>query len=246
MTTNLKLRATELFETSTQNHLLRNLLTSPSADHLFADALAVVSLQANDVLYEHGDQLEYVYFPVDAVVSRLGVIDDGTTVETAMIGPEGMVGMSAILGSGRHSHSSWVTIDGTAVRVKAKLLDKLFVEDEAALQLLLGCYRSLMTQVSQRCICNTRHTLLERLACWLLMIHDRSRSDSLRLTQEMMASRVSARRAGITIAAGVLQDLRAIECRRGQLHILDRTALEQVVCECYSVLKLDSQPQTST
>ena len=111
MTTNLKLRATELFETSTQNHLLRNLLTSPSADHLFADALTVVSLQANDVLYEHGDNIEYVYFPVDVVVSRLGVIDDGTTVETAMVGPEGMVGMSAILGSGRHSHWSWVTIE---------------------------------------------------------------------------------------------------------------------------------------
>ena len=248
MTTNLKLREPdpELLETSAQNQLLQTLLTYPSANNLLADALTIVSLQTNQVLYEHGDKIEYVYFPIDAVISRLGITDDGTSVETAMVGFEGMVGMSAILGSGHHTLWSWVTIDGTAVRVKATVLDKLFVEDEAALKLLLGCYRSLMTQVSQRCICNTRHTLLERLACWLLMIHDRAASDNLRLTQEMMASRVSVRRAGITIAAGVLQDMRAIECRRGQVQILNRTRLEEVVCECYRALQLGPQPQNVT
>lgn len=248
MTTELKVREAdpELLETSAQNHLLHSLLTRQSTDHFLDDSITVVSLQTNQVLYEQGDKIEYVYFPVDAVLSILGITDDGTTVETAMIGREGMAGMSAILGSGRHSQWCWVTIDGTAVRVKAKLLDKLFVKDEAALKLLLDCYRSLMTQVSQRCICNTKHSLLQRLSCWLLMIHDRVGSDILRLTQEMIASRVSVRRAGITIAAGALQDMRAIEIRRGRLFILERLLLEEVACVCYSSLRLAALPQIVT
>ena len=239
--TNLKLYEPKigLLRRSAQNQLLENLLTLQSANR-FAASLTVVSLHINQVLYEQGDQIEYVYFPLDAVVSSLGITDDGTTVETAMVGREGLLGISAILGSGRHKHWNWVTIDGKAVRVKANLLETLFLEDEAALRLLLRYYRSLMTQASQRCICNTRHSLLERLSCWLLMIHDRAGSDDLRITQEMMASRVSARRSGITVAAGVLQDMGAIECRRGKLHILDRQALEEVVCECYSAMRLTS------
>ncbi len=90
---------------------------------------------------------------------------------------------------------------------------------------------------AQRGICNSRHTLLERLCCWLLMVHDRVGNFNLRLTQELIASRIGARRAGVTVAAGVLKDMRAIEYRRGQIHILDREALEEVVCECYSIIK---------
>ena len=100
-------------------------------------------------------------------------------------------------------------------------------------------YSSLVTQVSQRAVCNARHTVLERLACWLLMVHDRVGGDNLRLTQEAIASRLGARRAGITVAAGMLQSIRAIEYRRGQLHIRDRAGLEQAVCECYKVMKAE-------
>ena len=240
MRTNLKLyeREAELSERSQQNHLLEKLLALRSARDDFAASLTVVSVHINQVLYQEGDDIQYVYFPLDAVVSVLGITDDGTTVETAMVGCEGLLGISAILNGGHHKRWGWVTIDGKAARVDAKLLEKLFLEDEAALRLLLGYYRSLMTQVTQRCICNTRHTILERLSCWLLMIHDRAGSDDLRITQEMMASRVSARRAGITVAAGALQEMGAIECRRGKLQILNREALETVVCECYSALRL--------
>lgn len=240
MRTNLKLHGpeAELSQPASQNQLLDNLLKLQSTGESFDSALTIVSLHTNQVLYEQGEEIEHIYFPLDAVVSNLGIVDDGTTVETAMVGREGIVGITAILDGRRHKHWSWVTIDGKAARIRAELLEKLFIEDEAALRLLLSYYRSLMTQVTQRCICNTRHTLLERLSCWLLMIHDRADSDDLRLTQEMMASRVSARRAGITVAAGVLQHMRAIECRRGKLHILDRNALEALVCECYSVMRL--------
>src|SRR5215207_10211158 len=135
----------------------------------------------------------------------------------------------------------WVTISGNAIQLEAKVLEKLFVQNEVALKSLLRCYRLLITQVSQRCVCNTRHTILERLCCWLLMVHDRVGGNNLSLTQEMIASRVGARRAGITVAAGMLQSMNAIGYRRGHLHIKDRSALEQAVCECYNLMRLNAE-----
>ena len=151
-----------------------------------------------------------------------------------MVGREGLVGISAVLGSGRSRQWIWVTIGGNAIQLDAKALDRIFVQNQTALKSLLRYYRSLISQVSQRCVCNTRHTIMERLCCWLLMIHDRVGTTDLSLTQEMIASRVGARRAGITVAAGMLQDMGAIEYRRGRLHIVDKLILEKVVCECYS------------
>jgi len=156
-----------------------------------------------------------------------------------MVGREGLVGISTILGSGLSRQWIWVTISGNAVQLDSRILDKLFVQNEAALKALLNCYRSLITQVSQRCVCNTRHTITERLCCWLLMIHDRVGGENLSLTQEMIASRVGARRAGITVAAGMLQAMHAIEYRRGRLHIADRDVLERTVCECYNIIASD-------
>lgn len=220
-----------------KNQLLAQLLTTPGARDSLLPHLRSVSLERNQVLYELGDKIESVYFPVDSIVSNLAITEDGTTMETSMIGNEGLVGISSILGSGRSRQWLWVSIDGTALQLDARLLDKVFLQDENALKSLLRFYRSLITQVSQRCVCNSRHTVLERLCCWLLMVHDRAGAGNLRLTQEMIASRLGARRAGITVAAGVLQAMRAIEYRRGQLHITDRTLLEDTVCECYSIMQ---------
>jgi CRP-like cAMP-binding protein len=226
-----------LADIATRNDLLRDLLTSPTArDHLLPK-LAPVPLSSNQVLSEQGDKIEVVYFPVDAVVSGLAIMEDGTTVETSMIGCEGIVGIPAILGSGISRQWIWVSISGTALQLDARVLERVFVSNESALRALLRCYRSLVTQVSQRCVCNTRHTILERLCCWLLMIHDRVGGSNLRLTQEMIASRVGARRAGITVAAGMLQELGGIEYRRGHLYIRNREVLEQTVCECYGIMQ---------
>jgi CRP-like cAMP-binding protein len=166
-------------------------------------------------------------------------MEDGTTVETSMVGREGLVGISAVLGTGRSRQWNWVAVSGKAIQLEAKVLDRLFVHNENALKALLRCYRALITQVSQRCVCNTRHTIIERLCCWLLMIHDRVGGENLSLTQEMIASRVGARRAGITVAAGMLQAMHAIEYRRGRLHIADRDVLERTVCECYNIMASD-------
>jgi CRP-like cAMP-binding protein len=224
---------------ASRNDLLRELLSiSVVADSLFSE-LRIIPFTVNQVLYEQGDKIDFVYFPIDCVVSGLAITEDGTTMETSMVGRESLVGVSTILGSGRSRQWMWVTVGGNAVQLESRLLDKVFVQNEATLKLLLRSYRSLVTQVSQRCVCNTRHTILERLCCWLLMIHDRVGGTNLRLTQETIASRVGARRAGITVAAGMLQEMQAIEYRRGQLHIRNRQILEETVCECYTIIGAD-------
>ncbi|HEY2963294.1 MAG TPA: Crp/Fnr family transcriptional regulator [Pyrinomonadaceae bacterium] len=226
---------------TSRNQLLAQLIESAEARDYLLPHLKVVSLERNQVLYEQGDTVDFIYFPIDSVVSSLVIMEDGTTVETLMVGPEGLVGVSAILGSGVSRNWLWVLISGTAIQLEAKFLDTLFVRNEIALKVLLGFYRSTMTQLSQRCVCNTRHTVLDRLCCWLLMLHDRVGGSNLRLTQEMIASRLGARRAGITVAAGVLQAMQAIEYRRGQLHVIDREALKHAVCECYTIMHNEFQ-----
>jgi CRP-like cAMP-binding protein len=228
-----------------QNELLGELLSVPSIATSLLPELKVVPFTVNQVLYELGDKMDFVYFPLDSVVSGLAIMEDGTTIETTMNGREGLVGISTILGSGLSRQWMWVTIRGNAIQLEAKVLEKLFVQNEAALKALLRCYRSIITQVSQRCVCNTRHTIMERLCCWLLMIHDRVGGSKLSLTQELIASRVGARRAGITVAAGMLQEMHGIDYRRGQLHIRSREVLEQAVCECYNIMKVRfKHPQT--
>jgi CRP-like cAMP-binding protein len=227
---------------ASRNGLLKQLVEVPDVEALLLPELRIVTLTPNQVLYEQGDKINLVYFPIDSVVSGLAIMEDGTTLETSMIGCECLVGISTLLGSGLSRQWIWVTVGGSAIQVEARFLDHVFVRNEVVLKAFLRCYRSLITQVSQRCVCNTRHTILERLCCWLLMIHDRVGDGNLNLTQEMIASRVGARRAGITVAAGMLQEMSAIDYRRGRLRIRDRGLLEQAVCECYAVLKSDFKP----
>jgi|SRR5215212_8495552 len=233
----------ELLTTSlaTKNELLKELLSLPGVGNELFHELRVVPLTVNQVLYEQGDKIEYLYFPLDCVVSGLAIMEDGTTLETSMVGRESVVGVSAILGSGLSRQWVWVTVGGTALQLESRYLDKFFVQNEAALKALLRCYRQLITEISQRCVCNTRHTILERLCCWLLMVHDRVGGNNLSLTQEMIASRVGARRAGITVAAGMLQAMKAIEYRRGHLHITDHEVLKRTVCECYNIIQAERE-----
>ncbi len=232
---------------ASRNELLAELFKVPSLASYLLPEMKIVPLNVNQVLYELGDQIDHVYFPLDSVASGLAIMEDGTTIETSMIGRDSLVGISTILGSGKSRQWVWVTIGGSAIQLDKKFLEKIFVQNETALKVLTRTYRSLITQLSQRCVCNTRHSIMERLCCWLLMIHDRVGGDRLSLTQEMIASRVGARRAGITVAAGLLQAMHAIEYRRGQLHIENREILENTVCECYKLIKgeVESPPPYS-
>lgn len=242
MSKNLQISAADQHDTlpyilASKNHMLAPWLAFEDVREYLLPRLRVVSFERNQVLYEQGDKIEFVYFPLDSVVSSLAITEDGTTLETSMVGPEGLIGVSAILGSGISRQWLWVLTSGAAMQVEAKVLDRLLLQNEQSLKGVLQFYRSLMTQVSQRCVCNTRHTIMDRLCCWLLMLHDRVGGNNLRLTQEVIASRLGARRAGVTVAAGTLQAMHAIEYRRGQLYITDRAVLERTVCECYNIMR---------
>lgn len=222
---------------SSQNRLLRHLLEA-DAEFLLPQ-IRIVRLSFNDTIYEYGDSIDDVFFPLDSVVSSLAIMEDGTTIEISMTGQESVVGLSALLGGASSRHWTRMCIGGSLARLSTTALEHTFVSKESALKYIMRGYSSLITQVSQRAVCNARHTVLERLSCWLLMIHDRVGGENLKLTQEAIASRLGARRAGITVAAGTLQSIGAIEYRRGQLHIKDRLGLEQAVCECYPMMKSD-------
>lgn len=227
-----------------QNRLLTHLLAVDS--NFLLPQLRIVKLSFNDIIFEYGDSIDDVFFPLDSVVSSLAIMEDGTTIEISMVGNEGIVGVSALLGGGIARHWTRMCIGGSLARLSASALEHTFVSNERTLKHVMRSYSSMVTQVSQRAVCNARHTVLERLACWLLMIHDRVGGDNLKLTQEAIASRLGARRAGITVAAGMLQSIGAIEYRRGQLHIRDRESLEQAVCECYAVMKADYEDTRNT
>jgi len=227
-----------------QNKLLNHLLAA-DVDFLLPQ-IRIVRLGFNDIIYEYGDSIDEVFFPLDSIVSNLAIMEDGTTIEISMVGNEGVIGLAALLGVGSARHWTRMCIGGSLARLSASALEHTFVSNEHTLKHIMHGYSSLITQVSQRAVCNARHTVLERLACWLLMVHDRVGGDNLKLTQEAIASRLGARRAGITVAAGMLQSIGAIEYRRGQLHIRDRVILEQAVCECYAVLKADIEEVRSS
>ena len=220
-----------------QNRLLNHLLAA-DMDFLLPQ-IRIVRLSFNDIIYEYGDSIDDVYFPLDSIVSNLAIMEDGTTIEISMVGNEGVVGLSALLGGGSARHWTRVCIGGSFARLSVSTLEHTFTSKEGALKHIMRSYGSLIMQVSQRAVCNARHTVLERFACWLLMIHDRVGGENLKLTQEAIASRLGARRAGVTVAAGMLQSAGAIEYRRGQLHIKDRVRLEDAVYECYPLMKAE-------
>ena len=230
-------QATRVAVPGSSNILLKHLLAVNS--QFLLPQIRIVKLGFNESIYEYGDTIDEVYFPLDSIVSALSIMEDGTTIEISMVGNESVVGLSALLGGAASRHWTKMCVGGSLVRLSTSALEHVFVSNESALKYIMRSYSALVTQVSQRAVCNARHTVLERLACWLLMIHDRVGGENLKLTQEAIASRLGARRAGITVAAGTLQSIGAIEYRRGQLHIKEREGLEQAVCECYQVMKAE-------
>jgi CRP-like cAMP-binding protein len=198
-----------------------------------------VRLSSGDVLYEAGDDIDFLYFPIDSVMSALAILEDGSSVEISMSGRESIVGLPALIGGGRALHWTRVSVGGTALRIPTASVKELFRNSEPTSEAIMRAYRSLFTQICQRSICNVRHTLLQRLSVWLLMVHDRVGSLVLPFTQEEIANRISVRRAGVSVAASMLQAVHAITYHRGKIVINDRSAIEQTACECYRVIAQD-------
>jgi CRP-like cAMP-binding protein len=223
------------------NGLLTNRLLTGLPGQDFAQLLLhlePVSLLAGQDLYEFGaDEVDFIYFPETAVISHVYFLKDGSTTAAAIIGKDGIVGLSAILDAPRPSYWSQVTIGGTAVRVRPDIIKQEFSRGGAMQRLVLRYLSRRLAQLSQKAVCNGRHKLEERFCTWLLMIQDRVSDDNVPLTHEEMAQHLGARRAGITGACNVLRDSGIITYHRGLLCIVDRASLERTACECYRDLK---------
>ena len=236
----LHTRSSEVQKPIAFNGLLTNkILTGlPGVD--FASLLSYlepISLSAGQPIIELGQCIDFVYFPETAVVSHLYFLEDGSTTGAAIVGNEGVIGLSAVLDSRPASYWSQVTIGGSGIRVKAEIIRREFARGGAMQRLLLGYTRARLAQISQRAVCNGRHTLQERMCTWLLMVHDRVGDDQLSLTHENIAHHLGGRRAGVCTACNALRDLGIITYRRGQIRIENRELLEGIACECYKALQ---------
>ncbi len=220
-----------------QNHLLRAL---PDGDYeRIAANLELVPLKLADVLYEPGVQLRYVYFPTTAIVSLLYVMEDGASAEIAIVGNEGILGISLFMGGETTPSRAVVQSAGYGYRLRAQVLKDEFRRVGPFLHLLLRYTQALITQMAQTAVCNRHHSVDQQLCRWLLLSLDRLASNELSMTQELIANMLGVRREGVTEAAGKLQEAGLIHYRRGQITVVDRTRLEARACECYQVVKTE-------
>jgi CRP-like cAMP-binding protein len=196
-----------------------------------------VDMPLGKVLYESGSKLTHVYFPTTSIVSLLYVLEDGASAEIAVVGHEGIVGISLFMGGESTPSRAVVQSAGRAFRLKASLMLQEFNRAGPVLHLLLRYTQALITQMAQTAVCNRHHSLDQQLCRWLLLSLDRLHSDELVMTQELIADMLGVRREGVTEAAGHLQQAGLIRYRRGRITVLDRHRLEQRTCECYAVVK---------
>lgn len=222
--------------------------TDPRANRLLAalpDAewrrwlpmLEPVDLPLGKVLYESGSRQAHVYFPTSAIVSLLYVLEDGASAEIAVVGWEGLVGISLFMGGGTTPSRAVVQSAGQGFRLQAAAVQAEFERAGLVMHLLLRYTQALITQMSQTAVCNRHHGLDQQLCRWLLLSLDRLPGNKLVMTQELIGNMLGVRREGVTEAAGKLQAAGLIRYARGHITVLDRTGLEARTCECYGVVK---------
>jgi len=198
--------------------------------------LELVHLPRGKILFDAGALIRHAYFPVKGVISLLGMTEDGETVEVAMVGNEGMLGIPIILRVGIALHRSMVQIPADALRIRSDVLKLEFNRNGKLQDLLLGFTHSLIAQISQSATCNRFHTVERRLGRWLLVIDDRVRNQTFYLTQDFISQMLGTPRTVVTVAANKLQDAGFIRYRRGKITVLNRPGLESTACECYGIV----------
>jgi CRP-like cAMP-binding protein len=196
-----------------------------------------VDMPLGQVIYESGVTLEYVYFPITSIVSLLYVMENGASAEIAVVGNEGLVGVSLFMGGESTPSRAVVQSAGIGCRIKAQFLKDEFNKAGPVLHLLLRYTQALITQMSQTAVCNRHHSLDQQLCRWLLLSLDRLKGDELVMTQELIANMLGVRREGVTEGALKLQKVGLIRYARGHIVVLDRKGLEARTCECYAVVK---------
>jgi len=225
------------FQSPSQNHLLASLPANEFGR--LSTHLELVPMGLGLALYESGGKMQHVYFPTTCIVSLLSVLEDGASAEMAVVGNEGIVGISLFMGGETTPSRAIVQSAGHAYRLMAHYLMREFNKGGPLQHLLLRYVQSLITQMAQTAVCNRHHTVEQQLCRWLLLSLDRHASNELVMTQELIANMLGVRREGVTDAAGTLQNLGLIHYRRGHITVPDRTKLEKQVCECYAVVKKD-------
>jgi CRP-like cAMP-binding protein len=220
------------------NHIL-DALPDAERDRLFPH-LKLVPLPLGMVLYESGEVLRHIYFPTDSIVSLLYVMKDGASAEIAVVGNEGAVGVSLFMGGETTPSRGIVQSAGSAYQLTGTRVKEEFNRHGQMLHLLLRYTQSLITQMSQTAVCNRHHSVDQQLCRWLLLSLDRLSSNQLTMTQELIANMLGVRREGVTNAAGKLQKEGVINYSRGQITVVDRPRLEALSCECYAVVKKET------
>ncbi len=218
-----------------QNHLIAALPVD--VQKRLAPNLESIYLPLGMVLYESGDALRHAYFPTNCIISLLYVMESGASAEISVVGNEGIIGTALFMGGESTSSRAIVQSAGYAYRMEKKHFKQEFSRHSEMLMLLLRYTQALITQMAQTAVCNRHHSIDQQLCRWLLLSLDRLTSDNLVMTQELIANMLGVRREGVTEAAGKLQKLGVIAYRRGHIKVLDRVKLEQLSCECYSVVK---------
>ena len=199
--------------------------------------MEAVDMPLGQVLYESGSTLTHVYFPTTAIISLLYVLENGASAEIAVVGNEGLVGISLFMGGESTPSRAVVQSAGKGFRLPAKAMKDEFNKGGAVLHLLLRYTQALITQMSQTAVCNRHHSLDQQLCRWLLLSLDRLEGSELKMTQELISNMLGVRREGVTEAALQLQAAGLIRYARGRISVLDRTGLERRSCECYGVVK---------
>jgi len=199
--------------------------------------MELVELPSDTVIYEPGDHLSHVYFPTTAIVSLLYELEDGASAEIAIIGNDGIVGVSLFMGSDTMPNRAVVISGGHAYRLPGLILKEEFNRGGALQHLLLRYTLAILTQMAQTAVCNRHHTVDQQLCRWLLLCLDRLPSTEIIATQGLIATLLGVRREGVTEAAGRMQGSGLIRYRRGRIVVLDRPGLEARVCECYDVVR---------
>lgn len=217
------------------NRLL-SALPEDELQHLLPE-LKLVPMHQGEILHESGAVQNYVIFPITGIAMLLNLMENGSSAETAMIGNEGLIGISVFLGAMSTTSQAIVQSEGLGYRIKADVIRKEARMGGVLQQCALRFTQALITQMAQTAVCNRHHTVDQRLCRWLLLSRDRLSTDELHITQETIASMLGVRREAVTEAAHKLQDAGLICYSRGKINILDRARLETRVCECYAVVK---------
>lgn len=218
-----------------ENHLLAAL---PTDDYQrLIPHLELVALSHRQILYDISELIRYVYFPHQALISFVSLMEDGSTTEVGIVGKDGMVGMPVCWGGECSGNvQAIVQMSGNAMRMKAEQLKTEFKRGGAMQSLLLLYTQAVFAQVAQTAACNRHHTVEERLARWLLTVQDQIQNSELVLTQEFISQMLGTRRSGVTVAAMALQQAGIIRYSRGRITVIDREKMKLVACECYDVI----------